>query len=95
MLTPVEVYKTVMSVQPKVVSVDTSGRELGEKARSVNDSKLESDVYEQMQRLNEQVRELQKQLLELQAPPPPVSRPPACNDHTTPSRCVACGQGDD
>ncbi len=86
-----EVYKTVMSVQPKVVvSVNTSARELAETASPVTDSKLEKDVFEQMQRLNEQVRELQNQLLELQAQPSPVSRQPACNDHTTPSQCFAC-----
>ncbi len=78
-----EVYKAVLSVQPKVVIVHTSARELGEKASSVNDSKLENDVYEQMHRLNEQVRELQKQLLGLQAQPSPVFRTPVCNDHTT------------
>ncbi len=54
-----------MSAQPQVVSVDTIAQKLGEKVSPVNDSKLENDVYEQMQSLNEQVRELQKQLLEL------------------------------
>ncbi len=48
MLTPVTAAGSVMSAQPKVVSVDTSARELGEKASPVNDSKIEN-IYEQMQ----------------------------------------------